>query len=368
MLDEQIVQQNGAATEQSAKHRPIIIADGKCVKENFGLLRHIFFGLAAAETNAMLVVSGKVGVDLNFLQGVEIVDCPALKLPFVRKHNYTRLIERLKKFNPTVIHCFGIKMTRLARTIATDLDLPCIVSLQDMFGCKKTIRKADGFDAIIVPGQSAADMVMQIRPRISHLVNVVPIGTFVDESCACFDEPGRLASMILVDELDSMKRFEPLLCALRHLAVDGYEFLMVLMGDGKARRDIVDFIRGVGLGLKINVTNEIRPLRNVLQGADVYVQLRSAGDHSPALIEAASAGLAVAACKSDMGKFLKVGQTALFFDSADELTIYSTLQKLLDDRMLARNIAGSIQDYLRTNNTVSDMVEAMVDVYEKCKK
>ena len=73
--------------------------------------------------------------------------------------------------------------------------------------------------------------------------------------------------------------------------------------------------------------------------------------------------MAVAACKGGVDDLIIEEQTAVVFDPGDELSIYSSLQRLFDRRELARQIAGGAQEYLRENHTVSNMITSTLRTY-----
>jgi glycosyltransferase involved in cell wall biosynthesis len=78
-----------------------------------------------------------------------------------------------------------------------------------------------------------------------------------------------------------------------------------------------------------------------------------------------SVGAAVAACKGGVDDLIIEEQTAIAFDPDDELSIYSSLQRLFDRRELARKIAGGAQEYLRENHTVSNMITSTLRTYRE---
>jgi glycosyltransferase involved in cell wall biosynthesis len=220
------------------------------------------------------------------------------------------------------------------------------------------------FNKILVPSSRLAEKLAQ-RGLPLERISQVNIGTFADESCACYSSADRLPSMIVLGSFDRFSDYEPLLGAIRHLNVDGYEFLVIFMGSGRAETQIRDFIKSTGLVQTVSVTPLIRPLREVFRGCDVFIHPCSFGDFDPALVEAAAAGLAIAADKDDAEEFLRDASTSVLFDSNDELSIYSSLQKLLDDRLFAKSIASAAQNHTRSNNSVSSMVSQLLQIYSQ---
>jgi hypothetical protein len=75
-------------------------------------------------------------------------------------------------------------------------------------------------------------------------------------------------------------------------------------------------------------------------------------------------GSAVAACEGGVDDLLVGDKTCISFDPHDELSIYSSLQKLLDRRELAQQIAQGAQKHLRKNNTVKKMLTDILQIYQ----
>ncbi|NIA17086.1 MAG: glycosyltransferase, partial [Planctomycetes bacterium] len=207
--------------------------------------------------------------------------------------------------------------------------------------------------------------IIETHPSVKLLVRQVNMGTFIEDSRACFPKSDRNPSMVVAHPLNRLADFELLLCAARHLAIDGYEFVLAIIGSGKAEKTIRKTIKKLGLGQIVNITNEFHPLRAVFCGADIFIQPQPTRLFPASLLEAMSAGTAVAACDSNESDLIIENQTALLFDPDDELSIYATLKKLLDEHETARRLAANAQDLIRNNHTVSRMVNNMLEIYHK---
>ena len=76
-------------------------------------------------------------------------------------------------------------------------------------------------------------------------------------------------------------------------------------------------------------------------------------------------GTAVAACSGGVDDFILPEQTAVVFDPDNELSVRGALQRLLDRQDMARRLAGSAQEYVKENHTVSNMIIATLEAYAK---
>lgn len=155
----------------------------------------------------------------------------------------------------------------------------------------------------------------------------------------------------------------PFFSALRHLAIDGYEFLFALIGTGSAEKHIHEVIKAHGLSQVVTVIPGMQPLRELFAGADIYIRPQPTNEFNSYLMEAMSVGMAVAACRGGIDDLLIEDRTAVLFDPDDELRIYAAIQKLLDQKEFARRLALSAQIHLRKNHSVSRMVDTLLQTY-----
>ncbi|GAI57350.1 unnamed protein product, partial [marine sediment metagenome] len=163
--------------------------------------------------------------------------------------------------------------------------------------------------------------------------------------------------------LDNADDFENLFNAVRHLMIDGYEFMMIVSGGGRAEGQLRKLLAALGLLQTVTIVPRLRPWRSVLATGDIFIQPQPSSTFNILLLEAMSVGSAVAACQGGVDDLIIEGQTAVIFDPNDELSIVGVLQRLLDRRDFARKIAKSAQEYLRQNHTVSKMISATLATY-----
>lgn len=360
--DETITENLNAATAI----RPLIVSDAETVRRFYSPLRHLLFGFEAQGIQSSLVLPPNSGIETLLWPGIDVIDYPALRFPLFIRQNRRRLFEHVEKFNPSVVHCLGTSRAIISKIISKTFDIPAVLTVNSPyqnFLMRKIIRS--GFSAVIASSDRFVASLKKHNPTIADIVQQVSTGTFVDETCACFSRPQQLPSMVMVSDFLEFDILEPLLNAVRHLAVDGYEFVVVLMGRGPAEDKIRHFVKNTGLSQTVGISPEIRPLRAVMRGADIFIQPNITERLDPAMVEAASAGLAIATDYNNADNILQDNQTAIFFDSKDELSIYSVLQKLLDDRQLAVRLASSVQEHLRNNNSVSTMIDDLLGIYAR---
>jgi glycosyltransferase involved in cell wall biosynthesis len=348
--------------------RPLIMSDAETVRDFCSSLRHLMFGFEAQGITSAMVVPPASGIESFLFPGAGIIEHPALRFPLFFFQNRKLLILRIEEIKPTLIHCYGTAKALSAGRLAEYFGIPAVVSINSgriSAVSKMIINKY--FQRIIVPSGRIGEMLKQ-KGIGAEKISQVNIGTFTDENCACFSRPDRMTSIIVPGYFDNFSNYEPLLGAIRHLSVDGYEFVVVFMGTGPAEKQIREFIKATGLIQTVTIVPQIRPLRAVFRGCDMLIHPYCFDKFDSAVIEAAGAGLVIIAGKENVEEFLQDGSTGVLFDSSDELSIYSSLQKILDNKESAKSIALNAQNILRSDYSVSTMVGDLLKIYSETAK
>lgn len=351
--------------------RPALIASENIASEYSAFLEHLLVGLADEAVPVTLICPPQCEIDSVISGSAEIIRHPAVNLPLMGGYNRKQLIEQLLKFKPTVLHCLCESKAGLTRQLAQQLNLPYVLTVNSLQtragrrlgGAGQLSISPDHCARIITPAQSIADSVARTYPRLAERIEKINIGTFVEEKTRCFSEPSSLTSILAADPLNNAADFENLFTAVRHLSIDGYEFVLVIMGAGRAERQLRKLLAALDLSQTVTIVPPLRPWRSVLTAADIFVQARPNAAFNPLLLEAMSVGLAVAASKGGVDDLIIESQTATVFDPTDEFSIKGCLQRLFDRPDLARKLAKGAQNYLRANHSVSNMISATVQAY-----
>jgi glycosyltransferase involved in cell wall biosynthesis len=358
---------NNSADEQISNSalRTAILLDETSFTNYAEIIRHILTGLADECTSTAIVCPQAMGEDLAFNSHITRMVHPAYKFPLLWRQNQKILLSKLIEFKPDVLHCFSASQSMFANSIAKSLDIPYVVSV-DSINDRPHVS-ASHCASIISSCSSVDSFFKKKHPRFSQKLELVNLATFVEDSCACFDSSSTLTGIIIVSPFDDIKRFEPVLSAIRHLAIDGYEFILFMIGSGKAEQKIRRLLKSLGLSNIVNIVPLINPLREILKEGDIFIQPGTDERFNPYILEAMSVGMIVAGCQGGIDDLLLKNETAVIFDPADELSVYSTLQQILDKREWARQIAVNAQSNLRKNYSVSKMVSSLIEIYGKAR-
>ena len=355
--------ENGSNGDASAV-RLVIIVDRHSLRHYLTPLRHLLVGLTTQAHPTILICPHDADAEAMIGAPVSQIRYPILKMPMMSSWGKVSVLDSLRKFKPTVIHCFSAKRIGFARYLARQLDIPYVVTA-DLF--HKPLLHTFIFrrqcESVITFSKSVYERLYSRHGRLKKLVRLVNPGTFVEDTCACFSNSDHIASLVVSQKLGSPFEFELFLDAVKHLAIDGYEFMVAIIGKGPAERTIHKTIEKLGLSQIVTVVPPMQPLRAIFAGADIFVCLEYTPGLNSRLFDAMSVGMAVAAGRENAGDLLVDKKTALLFDSHDELSIYSRLQKLLGKRDFSRQIATAGQVHLRKHYTVSKMVDSLLEIY-----
>ena len=358
--------------------RPALIVSERTVSEYSLLLERLLVGLADESIPVALVCPVGCDVDFAISGAVEVMRYPALKLPVLWRQEKKRLIEQLARFKPTVLHCLCESKAAFTRQLARQLDLPYVLTVNSLqkrwrhFVYQSRIHPLSispkHCAKIIVPAKSIAANIAEVYPRFAERIEQINMGTFVGESSGCFCEVSRLAIMVTAHPLDNVDEFENLFGAVRHLVIDRYEFMFVVMGGGRAERQLRRLLAALDLLQIVTIVPRLKPWRSVLAAGDIFIQPVASAAFNPLLLEAMSVGAAVAGCKGGVDDLIIEDQTAVVFDPDDELSIYGSLQRLFNRREWARQLARGAQEYLRENHTVSNMIASTLRTYREAEQ
>jgi len=344
--------------------RVALIASEHTICEYSIFLERLLIGLADESIPVALICPQGFNPGTVFTGIAEVINYPIIDLPLMERLNTRLLTESLSKFEPTILHCLCESEAPLTRHLARRLDLPYVLMVNSLQNKWRHLSiSSKNCAKIIVPAKSIASNMASVHPRFAGLIEQINIGTFTAEGSGCFSEPSRLATMVMADPLDKADDFENLFNVIRHLMIDGYEFMTVIVGGGRAERQLWKLLSALGLLQIVSIVPRRMPWRSVLAAGDIFIQPKPNYAFDPVLLEAMSIGAAVAGCTGGVDDLIIEDRTAVVFDPNDETSIMRTLQRLLDRREFARQIAGNAQQYLRENHSVSKMISAILQTY-----
>jgi len=349
--------------------RPVLIISQKTLSNYSVCLRHLLVGLADESVPVMLVSPPVSNVESLVPLSIEVIKHPVYELPLLWVQNRRILLEKLTRFNPTVLHCFCETKAAFARQLSRQLHLPYVLTINSLQKRRGQLPLSDSRCVkIIVPTKSIEKSITEENPKLAERIVQITMGAFVEDETCCFNKQGELANLVTSFSGENAKAFEEFLKAIRHLAGNGFKFVLAVITEDAAERKLRKMLTDPVLSEIVIVVPKIEPLRSVLKAGDIYIRATASDSFEPLLVEAMSVGNAVAACKGGAADIVLGEKTAAIFNEADEASIHDVLRNLLENREIARRLAKSSQEYLRKKHTVSAMVSATLKVYRQAQE
>ncbi|MBN2456940.1 MAG: glycosyltransferase family 4 protein [Sedimentisphaerales bacterium] len=344
--------------------RPVFVVSQRTISEFALFLRYLLIGLADESIRSVLVCPPKLDIEPLVYSSTEVIRDTVFALPGLWRQNNRVLIDRLRKFGPTVLHCLCESRALFTRQLAGQLGLPYVLTVNSLQKKRSELPISLSRCAkITAPAKSIAENIEKLYPGFDRRIEQINIGTFARKSTDCFSNPSRLRGIVTAMPRSDRYGFENLLGAVKNLAISGYEFMLVVIADGIAEKQLRSSLVRLGLLQIVTVIPASEPWRSVLEAGDIFVHYRPRDTFDVLLLEAMAVGTAVAACKGGVDDLVVDDATAVVFDANNELSIRSSLQRLFDRTELAKRLANCAQDYARENHTVSGMISAFLRIY-----
>ncbi len=364
MADEQVT--TDFEPEVPRPPRVAIIASKRTLAEYTPYLKHLLVGLADESVPVLLICPSKGDIDSVVPPAVEIFRHPAIDVPFMQYYNNRVLLERVEKFGPQLFHCLCETSASLVRWLARNLDIKYLLNINSISVRWSAVTFSQTRCAgIIMPAKTITDNFLKVHPKLADRVSQINIGTFVDDTTACFAHPQRLPGIVVAPPVDNPANFNNLFQAFHRLTLEGYQFIVAIISAGRPEGPLWKQIRT--LDLMHAVTLVPPPLGQYSAGsaADIFIMPRPSNRFNMLLLTAMSAGSAVVAAKGGVDDLIIEGKTAFTFNIDDQLSVYDCLKNILDRHDEARRLAESAQQHLRQNYPVSGKISAVLQLYRQ---
>jgi len=349
--------------------RPVLLVSKRTIHEYPKLLEHLFVGLADASTPAVLVCHPNCNLQAVLRPNVEVITHPVLDLPLMEHYNRKVLAWQLAALRPTVLHCLCESEAVLVKKISRQMDLPYVLSVSCLQKRRTqlsvSIRRCA---SIIALSKSIALSLSRTHPKFAGRIKQINVGAFASGEEIHMRKAGRPAGIVTVCPLEKVDYFENLLAAVRHLVIEGYDLMLVIMGSGRAERHVRRLMATLGLLQRVVILPELDAWHFAVEAADIYVRARAGGAFDPYLLAAMSAGVAVAGCGGGVDDMLVEDRTCVMFEPENELSIYNSLQRLLTRPELARKLPEGARQYVRENHSPSRMVSETLQTYREAQQ
>ena len=104
-------------------NRIALVISEQSTSPNHIFLQHLLAGLVDKSIAAALICHAGTDIFPPAPLGFEIIKYSTIKLPFIKWRSHTMLIEQLKKFKPTILHCLCETKAHLTHFLSKTLEI-----------------------------------------------------------------------------------------------------------------------------------------------------------------------------------------------------------------------------------------------------
>lgn len=344
--------------------RPVLIASPREVREHAPFLWRLLVGLVDESISAALVCPPNCDAECIVPGPIEVFAYPKIDLPLMERMGFEPLALQLERFKPSVLHCLCESRAALTRRLARRLGVPYVLTVNSLVGRVRRLSISRTRCAkIVVLADTIATAFTRTHFRFADRVRRIGMPTFAASDPSCFSDPSRLSSMVVAHPIDRVSDFAALLMAAKSLLAEGREFVVAIMGRGRAEHRLRKALAEHGLTRVVTLVPMLDPWRSVVAAGDLFIHLQPAATFSGFLLEAMGLGLAVIGCKGGVDDLLVHEKTALLYERNDAATLERAIVRLLDDPDAARRLAASAQNHVREHYSVGSHVAATLETY-----
>jgi glycosyltransferase involved in cell wall biosynthesis len=150
---------------------------------------------------------------------------------------------------------------------------------------------------------------------------------------------------------------------LHKLLTDGRQIMAFVIGAEEGEERLRSMANAMGLDARVTFLPEPRLISLGAGGEDVLILPQPPVQLALQTLGALAAGVVVVSAGPGLHDCLRDGETALMYRAGDVGQLAVQLDRLLQNRPLARRLADQGRAYVRDHHRVSTMVKRVVEVY-----
>jgi len=194
-------------------------------------------------------------------------------------------------------------------------------------------------------------------------VKLVRLGVLGQKGTPVFAEEGYTPSAVAVTRLDSHCGLDCVLRAMRGVLDDGRETVLFVIGKGPAERRLRRVVRELQLQGSVIFVGTLSQWLPAMLGCDMMLVPAPPTRWSCLVLHAMAAGRVILATRENQEDYLLHDQTACLFQAGSAEDLQRQWERLLAEPHTARQLAANAQQFVKTHNSLSVMVEALIELY-----
>ena len=349
----------------------VLLLDGELTFRGSSLLTlRVARGLEKREVDTALVCTGMSGVEPSLLKGVRLHEIPGYTVPIWGLLVLRTIYRDLKEQRPDVIHVQDSRLLPQGARLATRLGRPLIVSVGDQADAAAiTLRSPIPQLKVLL---SVSESVQQHIPRSALLdaveKRVVYPGVEVPEA-STIDLPlddDRPPVIGMAGPLEVIKGASFFLRACHRVIEAGHDIRIVIAGSGPEEHSLRQLAASLDLSRRLTFVDGGVSMSGYLSAIDVFCLPSLQQGIGVMMLEAMALGRPVIA--SGVGGVTSVVQdrvTGLIVPPSDSRRLADSIIELLQNRSLARQIAASGQNLVRSEFNEQRMLDELIALYRE---
>jgi len=169
-----------------------------------------------------------------------------------------------------------------------------------------------------------------------------------------------------IARLDPKKGILNLLNAFKNLISSGYDYKLLIVGDGPCLSLYEKFVDRAGLGSRVEFAGHQKNVISYFKKMDMFV-LPSLSEGMP-LVILESMAMNVPVIATSVGgvpEIIKNGQTGLLIAPGSEIAVQDAILALMENEELKKNVTMQAKSYVDTHHVESRMVDMIIDIYQQ---
>jgi len=344
--------------------RVALLADDRCFQLFPSMIRHLCVGLIDEAVRVTLICDQKHLPD-SFLSGpVRTITCPAGRWTSQRRR-LAYIAAQLAAEPPMVVHALSGKLLNLTERLAALWDIPAVVNVTAMDEPQRRKLRDPSRLHLLAPSTPLLHHIRQATDCLPEKCLLIRPAVHCSDQPACYRNPTKLPAIMTISRLDNRSGVAHLIRAFATLIKNQHQAMLFVIGTGPAESDLRNLINQLKLGAIITFAGHLATPLAALQGGDIFVLPRKARQMSELPLAALGAGLATVTAADSVLDFLIHEQTALLYPDDDHNELAAQLARLLDQQDFARRLARQGQDHVKNHHSVSMMVKALCQLYDR---
>ena len=347
--------------QTSTPLRPLLLIDEGLWYRLGSMVRQLCVGLV--DQAARLHVLHAEGADLKDLLGPAMI-APLPHWRIRRKANLIGALGKTTDLNANLIHVMGAGLMWAGQVLHRQLNIPVtahISSLEELRAAGRQLRH-EGLHLMAVSEPLRKLSVKKLRLPEGRIRLVRPGMRSVEKRGLSTGDQGTLTVFVWAHN-KTARSIEVVFKALQKLLTDGRQILAFVIGAEAGEARLRNIVGALGLHSRITFVPEPRLISLGSGGEDVLILPQPPLELSLQTLGALAAGVVVVAAGAGLHDCIRDGETALIYRQDDYGELAMQLDRLLQNRPLARRLADQGRAYVRENHQVSTMVRGVVEVY-----